>query len=82
MSKAIFITGAFLGFGKILGGSILERGDKVAATARALNHLADLVAKYARYLATSSAKVGSQITQICTDDLSPTQNFCVHPCNL
>lgn len=46
MSKIIFITGASRGFGKLWAEALLQRGDKVAATARDLNALDDLVGKY------------------------------------
>jgi NAD(P)-dependent dehydrogenase (short-subunit alcohol dehydrogenase family) len=46
MSKTIFITGASRGFGKIWAEAFLKRGDKVAATARNLEALNDLVATY------------------------------------
>jgi NAD(P)-dependent dehydrogenase (short-subunit alcohol dehydrogenase family) len=46
MSKTIFITGASRGFGKIWAEAFLKRGDKVAATARNLDSLKDLVEKY------------------------------------
>lgn len=46
MSKTIFITGASRGFGKIWAQSFLDRGDKVAATARNSKDLNDLVAQY------------------------------------
>lgn len=46
MSKTILITGASRGFGKIWAEAFLERGDRVAATARDLASLQDLVAKY------------------------------------
>ncbi|PWG79539.1 oxidoreductase [Pararcticibacter amylolyticus] len=46
MSKTIFITGASRGFGKLWAEAFLKRGDKVAATARNLSALDDLVAKY------------------------------------
>ena len=46
MSKVIFITGASRGFGKLWAEAFLERGDKVAATARNLSALKDLTAKY------------------------------------
>ncbi|GAB3807548.1 SDR family oxidoreductase [Spirosoma humi] len=46
MSKVIFITGASRGFGKLWAEAFLKRGDKVAATARNLTALDDLVAEY------------------------------------
>jgi NAD(P)-dependent dehydrogenase (short-subunit alcohol dehydrogenase family) len=46
MAKTIFITGASRGFGKIWAEAFLKRGDKVAATARNLDTLNDLVATY------------------------------------
>jgi NAD(P)-dependent dehydrogenase (short-subunit alcohol dehydrogenase family) len=46
MSKTFLITGASRGFGKIWAEAFLKRGDKVAATARNLDALNDLVEKY------------------------------------
>ncbi|MFC4063556.1 SDR family oxidoreductase [Actinoplanes subglobosus] len=46
MSKTWFITGTSRGFGRQFTESALERGDKVAATARDPKTLDDLVAKY------------------------------------
>lgn len=46
MSKIILITGASRGFGKIWAKALLERGDKVAATARNTKDLNDLVEAY------------------------------------
>lgn len=46
MSKIVLITGASRGFGKIWAKALLERGDKVAATARNTADLNDLVAAY------------------------------------
>jgi len=46
MSKTIFITGASRGFGKLWAEAFLKRGDKVVATARNLDTLADLVSTY------------------------------------
>lgn len=46
MAKTIFITGASRGFGKLWAEALLQRGDKVAATARDLSALNDLVNKY------------------------------------
>jgi len=48
MSKTIFITGASRGFGKIWAEAFLKRGDQVAATARNVDSLKDLVAKYGK----------------------------------
>lgn len=46
MEKVIFITGASRGFGKLWAEAFLKRGDKVAATARNLDTLADLKKQY------------------------------------
>jgi NAD(P)-dependent dehydrogenase (short-subunit alcohol dehydrogenase family) len=46
MAKTIFITGASRGLGKLWAEALLQRGDKVVATARNLTALDDLVAKY------------------------------------
>lgn len=46
IKKVWFITGTSRGFGKIWTQAALERGDKVAATARDLAPLDDLVAKF------------------------------------
>ncbi|GAB3776524.1 SDR family oxidoreductase [Spirosoma horti] len=46
MSNVVFITGASRGFGKLWAESFLKRGDKVAATARNVAALDDLVAQY------------------------------------
>jgi NAD(P)-dependent dehydrogenase (short-subunit alcohol dehydrogenase family) len=46
MSKIILITGASRGFGKIWAKALLQRGDKVAATARNIESLNDLVKEY------------------------------------
>jgi NAD(P)-dependent dehydrogenase (short-subunit alcohol dehydrogenase family) len=46
MSKVILITGASRGFGKLWAEAFLKRGDKVAATARNIDQLNDLVEKY------------------------------------
>jgi len=48
MSKTIFITGVSRGFGKLWAEAFLQRGDKVIATARSLNHLDDLVKTYGK----------------------------------
>ena len=45
-SKVWFITGSSRGFGRIWTEAALERGDKVAATARRLESIADLRDKY------------------------------------
>ena len=46
MSRIIFITGASKGFGKLWAEAFLKRGDKVAATARKLADLDDLVNEF------------------------------------
>lgn len=46
MEKVIFITGASRGFGKLWAEAFLKRGDKVAATARNPDTLADLKKQY------------------------------------
>lgn len=46
MSKVWFVTGSSKGFGREFVLAALERGDKVAATARNIDTLADLVEKY------------------------------------
>ncbi len=47
MAKVWFITGASRGFGRVWTEAALKRGDKVAATARKLESIADLKEKYA-----------------------------------
>ncbi|WP_028746375.1 SDR family NAD(P)-dependent oxidoreductase [Rhizobium mesoamericanum] len=44
--KVWFITGASRGFGRIWAEAALKRGDMVAATARSIDRLADLVGQY------------------------------------
>ncbi len=44
--KIWFITGASRGFGRVWTEAVLQRGDKVAATARQVDCLADLTGKY------------------------------------
>jgi short-subunit dehydrogenase len=46
MAKTIFITGASRGFGKLWAEALLQRGDKVIATARDLSALDYLATKY------------------------------------
>ena len=45
-NKVWFITGASRGFGRIWADAALARGDKVAATARTVENIADLKEKY------------------------------------
>ena len=42
MGKVWFITGCSSGFGRLLAGTLLDQGHKVAATARNVDQLADL----------------------------------------
>src|ERR1700761_8450416 len=46
MAKTIFITGASRGFGKLWTEALLQRGDKVIATARNVSALDELISKY------------------------------------
>jgi len=46
INKVWFITGASRGFGRVWADAALKRGDKVAATARKLESIADLKEKY------------------------------------
>ena len=46
MAKTIFITGASRGFGRLWAEALLQRGDKVVATARDVSTLDDLVRQY------------------------------------
>ncbi|WP_338900184.1 SDR family oxidoreductase [Streptomyces sp. TG1A-60] len=50
MSKVWFITGSSRGFGRRFAQAALERGDRVAATARDTDSLADLVAAHGEAL--------------------------------
>ncbi|MEL6537861.1 MAG: SDR family NAD(P)-dependent oxidoreductase [Bacteroidota bacterium] len=50
--KVWFITGSSRGFGRIWTEAALERGDQVAATARRLESIADLQAKYGEQVLT------------------------------
>ena len=44
--KVWFITGTSKGFGRVWADAALKRGDKVVATARSLESIADLKEKY------------------------------------
>lgn len=61
-TKVWFITGASRGFGRIWAEAALERGDKVAATARNINSLAPLKEKY-----------GNNVLTLELDVTKPTQ---------
>jgi NADP-dependent 3-hydroxy acid dehydrogenase YdfG len=50
MSKTWFITGASSGFGRELSQLLLQQGERVAATVRKQDALADLAAKYGDHL--------------------------------
>ena len=55
--KTWFITGSSRGFGRIWAQAALERGDKVAATARNIQALADLKEKYGQQVLTLTLDV-------------------------
>lgn len=55
--KVWFITGSSRGFGRIWTEAILQRGDKVAATARRLESIADLKEKYGQNVLTLAMDV-------------------------
>lgn len=55
--KVWFITGASRGFGRVWAEAALKRGDKVAATARKLESIADLSDKYGENVLTLSLDV-------------------------
>jgi NAD(P)-dependent dehydrogenase (short-subunit alcohol dehydrogenase family) len=69
IQRVWFITGASTGFGRILAEEVLRTGGKVIATARKLDKVADLEAKYpkaAKVLAldvTDAGQVDSVVTQ-------------------
>ena len=46
MNKVWFITGSSRGLGRNLTEAVLESGDKVVATARDINQLVDLSARF------------------------------------
>lgn len=56
-AKVWFITGASRGFGRIWADAALKRGDKVAATARNLESIADLSEKYGENVLTLALDV-------------------------
>lgn len=60
--KVWFITGTSRGFGRVWANAALERGDKVAATARQLVSIADLKEKY-----------GSNVLTLALDVTNPGQ---------
>lgn len=55
--KVWFITGASRGFGRVWADAALKRGDKVAATARSLESIADLKEKYSSNVLTLALDV-------------------------
>jgi len=61
--KVWFITGSSRGFGRVWAEAALERGDKVAATARNLGSIADLQEKYGSNVLTIALDVtdGDQV---------------------
>jgi NAD(P)-dependent dehydrogenase (short-subunit alcohol dehydrogenase family) len=60
MSKVGFITGSSRGFGRRFVEAALSRGDKVAATARNTDSLADLVAVYGNAILSLSLDVSDK----------------------
>jgi len=68
-SKVWFITGSSRGFGRVWADAALQRGDKVAATARNLDSIADLKEKYGDNVltleldVTNTAQVKSAVEQ-------------------
>lgn len=60
MSKIVFITGASKGFGKLWAEALLQRGDKVAASARNITALAELKAAYGDNLLAVELDVNSR----------------------
>jgi len=56
-NKVWFITGASRGFGRVWADAALKRGDKVAATARKLESIADLKEKYGENVLTLALDV-------------------------
>lgn len=62
--KVWFITGSSRGFGRVWAEAALKRGDRVAATARNLDGIADLKAKY-----------GDQVLTLALDVTQPDQVF-------
>ena len=68
--KIWFITGASRGFGRVWAEAALQRGDKVAATARQLASLADLTATYGENVlpleldVTNPAQVKTVVAQV------------------
>ncbi len=60
--KIWFITGASRGFGRVWTEAALQRGDKVAATARQLDSIADLTATY-----------GANVLTLALDVTNPAQ---------
>jgi len=71
-TKVFLITGASRGFGKIWAETFLKRGDKVAATARNLDHLNDLVEKYGDAVLPIKLDVNSR--EQCFDAVRQTEN--------
>ncbi len=60
-NKVWFITGSSRGFGRVWAEAALERGDRVAATARKLESIADLQEKYGENVLTLELDVTNPI---------------------
>jgi NADP-dependent 3-hydroxy acid dehydrogenase YdfG len=72
-NKVWLITGTSRGFGKIWAEAALKRGDKVAATARNINSINDLVEKYSENILPISLDVNNR-----SEDISAVQKVKEH----
>ena len=71
MSKVWFITGTSRGFGREWAQAALERGDRVAGTARDLGTLEPLVKQYPEaFLALALDEIGEHTSELRHDVIS------------